>query len=261
MCRKCRIFVPLFLLLIVLVAYLPVTATAQDTPGKDDLKFYVALYGWMPNIYGESGTDSDFEIDLDDILDDLQFMVMANVGVKKDKWEVYADVIYMDLEADNNSIGRLKGVVPVNVDTDVELNAWVVTPKVTYNLIEKDKFKMNILAGARYLYLDVDLKVDIDDVRDHGISGSGSVSDNWWDAVVGITGEVTLNEKWFMPYYFDIGTGQMELTFNLFGGIGYRFNRVDLEAGWRYMRWNFDDNPALDNLYISGPIVGFRYRF
>ena len=50
---------------------------AQEPEKGEDLEFYVALYGWMPNIYGESATGTYFEIDLDDILDSLQFMVMA----------------------------------------------------------------------------------------------------------------------------------------------------------------------------------------
>ena len=136
-----------------------------------------------------------------------------------------------------------------------------MTPTVTYTVIEKDKFKMNLVAGARYLDLDVDLKVDIDGVRDHELSRSGSDSGHVWDGIVGISGEVMLNEKWYMPFYADIGTGDSDSTYNLFGGFGYRFSRVDLIAGWRYLRWNFDDNPALKNLYISGPIAGVKIRF
>jgi len=71
----------------------------------------------MSNIYGELATGSDFEIDLDDILDNLQFMVMAIGGVKKDKWEFNVDVIYLDLEADKNSTAYLLNF-PVNVYKD-----------------------------------------------------------------------------------------------------------------------------------------------
>ena len=123
-------------------------------------------------------------------------------------------------------------------------------------------------AGCAGLYhdlapprLEVDLKVDIDGVRDHQLSESASDSGHVWDAIVGIKGEVTLNEKWYLPFYADIGTGDSDSTYNLFGGFGYRFSRVDLIAGWRYLRWNFDDNPALKNLYISGPLAGVKIRF
>jgi len=170
-------------------------------------------------------------------------------------------VIYLDLEADKNQTANLLDAIPVNYFTDVELNAWVVTPTVSYNVLEKDKFKLNLVAGARYLYLDLDLKVDIDGVRDKELSKSGSDSGHVWDGIVGVRGEVTLNDKWYMPYYADIGTGDSDATYNLYGGFGYRFNRVDLVAGWRYLRWNFDDNTALKNLWINGPLVGVKIRF
>ena len=132
-----------------------------------------------------------------------------------------------------------------------------MTPTVSYSIFENDTFKLDLLAGARYLYMDVDLQVNLDGVRDRERSRSGDV----WDGIVGVKGEVMLNEKWYMPYYADVGTGDSDLTFNLFGGIGYRFSRVDLIAGWRYLRWNFDDDTVLDNMYINGPIVGAKIRF
>ena len=128
----------LFLSLIVLIVFVPVTAMAQDATQKDDWEFDVQIYGWMPNIYGKSATGSDFEIDLDDILDSLQFMVMSTLGAKKDKWAFQVDVIYLDLESDKNSTANLPSGIPVNVYADVELKAWVVTPIASYNVLEQD---------------------------------------------------------------------------------------------------------------------------
>jgi hypothetical protein len=82
-----------------------------------------------------------------------------------------------------------------------------------------------------------------------------------WDGIVGIRGEVTLDEKWYLPYHLYIGTGNSEVTYQAFGGVGYRFSKVDLIAAYRYLRWNFDDSPVFDNLYILGPLVGIKFRF
>jgi hypothetical protein len=43
--------------------------------------------------------------------------------------------------------------------------------------------------------------------------------------------------------------------------VGYRFKWFDLVAAYRYLRWNFSDNKALDNLYLYGPAAGIRFRF
>lgn len=237
------------------------TATLNEPEQKSESQFYLDLYGWMPNIYGESALDTNFELDLDDIIENLQFMIMATPGVKKERWGFEVDVIYLNLGSDKNQTGNLMGEIPVDLYTDVSLKAWIVTPKVYYNLIKTERFNMNILTGARYLYMDVDVKADIsgDSISERALSASDSGS--VWDGIFGIAGQVTLNEKWYMPYYLDIGTGDSDLTYNLFGGVGYRFSSFNLVAGWRYLRWNFEDNSALENLYVSGPIVGITYRF
>jgi hypothetical protein len=41
-----------------------------------------------------------------------------------------------------------------------------------------------------------------------------------------------LNEHWYLPYYADIGTGDSDLTWQLFGGIGYMFNWGDIKLGY-----------------------------
>lgn len=243
------------------------SALAQDTAAKveapgDGASYFLAIYGWMPSLYAESASGIDIEIDLETILDSLQFIVMAVPGVKKDKWTIQADVIYLDLQADENkTVPQPRQNDLANVKTDVELKGWIVTPTVSYDVLESDKFKLSLLAGARYLYLDLDLNVDINDLRDPAASRSGSASDDVWDGIVGIKGEVMLNEKWYLPYQFDIGTGDSDLTYQAYGGVGYRFSRVDLVAGWRYLRWNFDDSVGLDNMYVNGPLVGVKIQF
>jgi hypothetical protein len=45
------------------------------------------------------------------------------------------------------------------------------------------------------------------------------------------------------------------------GGVGYRFKYVDLVAAYRYLSWEFDDNPALEEQQLHGPGVGIRFAF
>jgi len=79
---------------------------------------------------------------------------------------------------------------------------------------------------------------------------------------VGIRGQHNISEKVFLPAYADIGVGDSDLTWQVFGGIGYRFEKFEAVLGYRYLKWEFHDNSALDSLDIHGPILGasFRYR-
>ncbi len=40
-------------------------------------------------------------------------------------------------------------------------------------------------------------------------------SGNLWDGIVGVKGTYDLNEKWFIPFYFDVGTGDKDMILNL----------------------------------------------
>lgn len=232
------------------------SVAAEETAKADDWQFFVDLYGWLPNIKGDAASGNDIDIGVGTILDDLNFTIMGALGAQKGKWSFMADIIYFDMEDDQSGTRTLPPGIPVSTYIDVDLSAWVITPMVGYNLLRKDKFRLDVQAGARYLYLDADVKANI------GPNGRRlSDSDSIWDAVVGVRGEVLFNEKWYLPYFLDIGTGGSELTFQIFGGVGYRFSKFELVAGYRYMRWNFDDSPVFDNLYLSGPLAGIKVRF
>jgi hypothetical protein len=158
------------------------------------------------------------------------------------------------------------------VDADVTLNAWVITPAVGYTVIQNERVRLDVLAGARYLYLKADTKLDtgaqldIELIR-RSLVCTGQVNDriidsgHVWDGIAGIRGQVNLNEKCYLPYYADVGTGDTDLSWQALGGVGYRFSKVDVILGYRYMEWDFDEDGPLDDLDLSGPYLGVKLIF
>jgi hypothetical protein len=64
-------------------------------------------------------------------------------NVSKGKWSIGTDVIYLNVEDDaiisnvSVPVGPFGGsTVNVNVDADVKLTGWVVTPAVAYKVIQ-----------------------------------------------------------------------------------------------------------------------------
>ncbi len=55
--------------------------------------------------------------------------------------------------------------------------------------------------------------------------------------------------------------GDSELTWQVFGGVGYRFDRVDAVLGRRPMEWRSDDSPVFDDVNLSGPFAGVKFLF
>ena len=89
------------------------------------------------------------------------------------------------------------------------------------------------------------------------VSDSGDV----WDAIAGVKGQVNLTEKWYIPFYGDIGTGDSDLTWQAFAGIAYKFKKVDVVLAYRYLYWDFDNNDVFDDLNLSGPYAGIKFVF
>ena len=237
----------LFVSLLVLVAGAPVTAATQEVTQTDNWKSALELYFWGASIGGKSASGSDIDIELDDILDSLELVFMGAAGVSKGKWTLAVDLIYLDVEESD--------AIRPNLNATVKLTNWIITPVVGYNLVDTEKSRLDILGGARYLHMKADLQTVALTTRRAEDSGSN------WDAIIGARGDVDLAEKWYLFGYLDIGTGESDLTWQALTGIGYKFKRFDVRAVYRYLSWDFDDNPVLDELDISGPAVGIRFLF
>jgi hypothetical protein len=232
--------------ILVWVVCLAGAVSAEESAHDDGWQFAAELYFWGASIGGKSASGSDIDIELDDILDSLEFAFMGAAGVRKGKWSLAVDLIYLDAE-DSDAIAP-------GLNASLELTNWVITPLVGYNLVDTEGIRLDILGGARYLYIKTDLGVEPLGLRAED-SGSN------WDAIIGSRGVVDLAEKWYLFGYLDIGTGESDLTWQAFGGVGYRFKYFDLVAAYRYLRWDFDDNQALDDLYLHGPVFGIRFAF
>jgi hypothetical protein len=234
----------------------PVEHKPDAVKQSDPWRFNVALYGWAPSINAGLTTGGDLDISLEDILDNLDGTLMFAGGVRKGKWALYSDLLYLNLEADN-SLGR--------INADSELTVWISHISGSYTMIQNDDFSLDVLAGARYLYLDIDLDLDIERKRKGDLPIDIEKSGNAWNAIAGIRGHIELPKNWYSTYYFDAGTGDSHFTWQAMGGVGYEFEKFDVFAGYRYLKWNFhkddDFGKVLKDLEIKGPYMGVKLFF
>lgn len=237
----------------------PVLAEGAAT---DDWDLSASLYFWGPDIKGETGGDT-VDITLRDILDTLDMTYMGTFGADKGKLSFLADVIYFDLSEGQNATLFQDPLITLGL-TDIELQAWIVTPMAAYEVLQTDRLHLDLMVGARYLWLEADL-----DLAEQTIAGnrnfSRSFSNNAWYGIVGTRGKYDLNDKWYMPFHFDVGTGDTDLTWQAFVGVEYRTGNWNIGGGWRYLDFDFDDSDpfgqVFESLTINGPIIGARYDF
>jgi opacity protein-like surface antigen len=247
---------------LLLMAAIP--ALAADSGAADQWKFSANLYGFIAGIGGKTTGGDDIDVPFDTLLENLELTFMGGFSAHKGRIFLGVDLVYLSLSEDNDNQFTLplshEGLT-LSTKAGLDLDSWIVTPTLGYNVIETKQGSLGVLAGARYFSMNIDLQltaVGPRTTRHFTLSASPDV----WDAIVGIKGELNLAPGWFLPYYADVGGGDSELTWQVFGGVGCRiYKNFDLIAGYRYLEYRFEPNPAVDKLNFSGPIVGAKYRF
>jgi opacity protein-like surface antigen len=255
MLTRIAIFVLLFLLLI---ATTPARAASEATAQPADWQFGADAYLWAAGMGGKTADGDTIDVPFDKLIDKLNLGFMGTVHMRYGRWHLSTDVLYMQLEEENNGQVTVPGGLNVKVNATAKMDAWVVTPVVGYSIIDTEQVRMEALAGARYLYMSVELDLLGPRGGSKNISQAGDV----WNGIIGIRGNVNLIKNWYLPYYLDIGAGDSQFTWQAMAGVGYQINTtVDVVAAYRYLEWRFKDNETFDRLDMSGPIVGLRFRF
>jgi hypothetical protein len=242
--NKLASLVILSFFIVLLTAPGSINAQEEKPTSSDEWKFALELYLWGASVGGETGNGSSISADFDDIIDKLDMAFMGAGAIRKGKWSLLADVIYLDL-GDNTTVGP-------GVKLDANLKSWVVNSGIGYSLIDTEKGLLIALAGVRYLNADLDLSLG---PRKDGDSGSN------WDGIIGVKGIYNLTKNWYLWGYLDVGTGDSKITYQGLGAIGYRFNWIDLNGGYRYLRWDFDNKDVIEELYFHGPFAGIKFSF
>ena len=242
----------------------PALASAQDT-SADPWQFTGALYLWGAGIEGKTTLGSDVSVSFSDLVENLDSALMGTLEAQKDKWTIVGDLIYLKLSTGQSSSRPLLpslpgGGITVNTTTRVGVTGKVFQLMGGYQLVDDQSVSLYGTFGARYLKLETDLGLDVTTAsggRSVNVSGSNSN----WDGVVGFRGRANINENWFVPFYGDVGTGQSDLTWQAFAGIGYDFGRADLVLGYRHLDWKFKDTDLITDMAFGGPLLGLTYRF
>ena len=276
-----------FTVILFLLATCRVANSADDS--QDDWLFEVTPYIWLPTISGTlnyeppdgepppdgSGNGLVVEVGPTDWLDLINGVAMVNGSIKKGRFSLRSDFIYLALESDNDIVtgtgtdGDLPIDASLNVATQTSFDGIVWTLLGGYTLTDTDRSSVDIIGGVRYFGVDVrtiwNLTIDI--TRPGGgvelpAQGSRTVEVELWDGIVGMTGNFKLGEgAWSIPFYLDVGTGSSELTWQALTGLSYSYAWGDLMMVYRHLSYDEDASGFMQDFSFSGPTLGARFRF
>jgi len=234
-----------------LISVCLVTVTVQPLcaaeESNDEWNFDGALYLWAADIPIEDSNGESSEISFNELLDNLDMVFMGHLGGQKKRLGFFIDAIYLEIsESESDHLGN--GIV----HDKTELQTTILTSAATYRVVDDGQLILDLLGGVRYLYMDVNLKFNV--LPDLGEDGSTI------NGVVGFKGNVQLDKNWRVPFYYDVGKGESELTYQAFAGVNYSFSSFDL-----YLKFKFDDDDdfggVLNHLIVKGPMIGARFYF
>ena len=272
-------------LITLLIVFMGQGAAAQ--PDNSKWQFSITPYLWAPNIEGTlnfdlpSGSNASPNVDVGpvDYLEHLDFALMLSGEVRKKRWSIFTDLIYLDFSSEKSTVKSVQFAAPsplppVEVGTDLDAGTvaslkgieWTLAGG--YSLIQAKYATLDIFGGFRYFDLeasvDWELSVAINGPSAGQVfarSGSISQSTDLWDGIVGARGRINLeNSNWFFPYYLDIGAGSSDFTWQGFLGVAYASKWGDIKFAYRHLYYD-TDGKLIDDLRLSGPVFGWTFRF
>ena len=249
-----------------LATLLPSLVSAQDleTSG-DEWQHALAIYGWGAGIGGHTARGTSVDVPFNKLWDNLSLGFMGAYQARKGKWSIMTEVIYLDLSAKKalDLIPPIGGdIINVTTDVDADVEGLIFHLGGGYNLYDSESVRTDFIFGARYLDLSTDLLFTFnlgppDLELELPLSGSGNV----WDAYIGLMGNISLADRWFIPYYVDIGAGDSDFTWQAMAGVGFKAaDWVDIALVYRYLEWDLGAD-LVDDINFSGPALGVVFRF
>jgi hypothetical protein len=259
---------------------------SADVPGWT---FDVAPYLWIANInttmnfnlppaVGGGTASTDTSIGFGDLVSHLNFATMVTADAQYGRFSLLTDFIYMNLSGTGS---RFRSVRPPNeppvpvstgVQADVSMNltSSIWTLAGGYTLAEGNWGNFDAIAGFRFLALngtlDHSIGIAVGGPRGNsalfGRGGSVSSSSDIWNGIGGFRGRVRLgNAGLFIPYYFDIGAGGSNLTWQIASGLGYHTRLADLSLIYRYLSFDQGSDASLQTLTVKGPMLAVTFTF
>ena len=232
----------------------------------------------LPPALGGGTASTDTSIGFGDLLSHLNFTTMVTADAQYDRFSLVTDFIYLNLSAAPSRFRsvRLPGEPPAPLSTGIQasvgmdLTAYIWTLAGGYTLAEGNWGNFDAIAGFRFLALNGTLNhsIGITAVGPLGNSatlgrgGSVSSSSDIWNGIGGFRGRVRLGSAGlFIPYYFDIGAGGSNLTWQIASGLGYHTRLADLSLTYRYLTFEQGSDAKLQTLTVKGPMLAVTFSF
>jgi hypothetical protein len=195
-----------------------------------------------------------------------------------DRFSILTDYIYTDAGTGETRIksvdffGLPSHPIPRSADlgTSTRFKATIWTLAGGYTPFQGEWGNFDLIAGVRFLGANVstsyNLAISVESPSGNGATFGGasgiSGSDDIWNGIAGFRGRVRLaSTGMFIPYYFDIGAGGSNLTWQLATGLGYQTGWAGVSAVYRHLVFNQGGSAVIRHVGMGGPMIAVNFSF
>lgn len=221
---------------------------------------------------------TDLSVGPSDLVSHINFATAVAADAQYGRFSVLTDFMYLNLSTTNAHINSLNffGLPSqpiarsLQTSTSTRLSSTLWTLAGGYTVLQGDWGNFDVIAGFRYLgvsdTLNYSLALSVTGPRGNGATFGGvggiSGSDAIWNGIAGIRGRVRIsNTGFFVPYYFDIGTGGSKLTWEIASGVGYQTGWAGVSLTYRYLSFQQPSSAIVQHLSLGGPEITMNITF
>jgi hypothetical protein len=213
---------------------------------------------------------SNIEVGPSQYLPKLNTAAMAAFDLRKGEFDIFGDGIYLNATTTATIFSTITGPrgivqIPLTINSSAHLSTAIWEVAAGYTVAHGHDADLSIFAGVREfpITLNVDYTATIGKRGIVAPTGSLTTSDYTNDIIWGLRGRAFFgNDHLYVPYYFDVGQGTNNQTWQAYGGAGYAFNHGQtFVALWRALNYNeFPPTAHVQKMSLAGPLLGYTFN-
>jgi len=262
------------------------TSMWQPAAATSGWSFEVTPYVWFASINTNINFDlppalggtvsASPSIGFGELISHTNLAFMGTAEVRYDKFTLLTDIVWLNV---GGIASRFKSItftnhpaIPItaaaNDSQGLKVNTEIWTLAGGYTVLQGPWGNVDLLAGFRLAAMssrmNYSLGIAIAGPLGNGATFGGiggvSTSGSWMNGIAGVRGSIRIADTgFFVPYYFDIGTGASNLTWQISSGVGYHTRLADVSLTYRYL--SFSQSSSIQDLSIKGPLLAATFRF
>ena len=247
--------------------FVPLVQAQTGEPDNNGWHFELTPYLWATSQDGKIGLDKGpgngvpLNQSFSDILRRMDMGGMALFDVRKDRWGLLLDGIYLKI-SDRGQISGPNGFVTLSAHGDVTQKLFSAAGY--YRAIE-GKTNLDMMLGLRYHAVEWDVNANLSlPPAIPSISRRFNERKNWTDPFAGVRLIHKIDDHWSVMGYGDVGGSGSgsDLTWQAIGGVNYTFasNMVG-KLGYRHLSYDYHRDGFKYDVDTSGFYVGLGFTW